>query len=484
MARTLFVPFVAGLSLFAPVAAAEQAPRTLFGQPVTEADALTEEELEARAAGLAEHLDRQGLVLIDKQVMPKRALTGEVELPPGIEPEGAWELPPHRTTIFLNFFGGMMTGGTNASEMQSPCIQGSVKYPGYGGTEQKALAIIQVFVDAASPFGIRIAYDKVPPKHLPYSQVMMGGSPGIIGLPNGVLGVACNLDCGDQWWRDTTFAFTEQTNDVPVLGTTALQEAAHAWGLDHIDGENNIMYPYATPGLKVWADECTDYNPATGAIGCQGTHNKFCGGGQQNDVAELLAYFGENSPDTVPPTVTMLSPANPTMLAEGEMVHVEVEVSDDHEGYGWRLMVPELGQEQPVYNGQKTWDFAPPKGAYTIRVEAIDHDRNVGFAEAKVYVGVDPPVEGETDTDGDSEGGSEGGSEDVTGAPPTTGASEGGSDEGNADDDAGDASATAPVSTTAEMAGDDKGCGCRSQGSAPLWALGLGLLGLRRRRRG
>lgn len=479
MARTVLFPLLAGISLFAPVVAAEDTPRTLFGQPVNEGEQLTEEEAARRAAEFAEHLDEQGLVLIDKQVLPKRVLTGEQYLPPGVDPEGAWDLPPHRTTIFLNFFGGMMKGGTNASEMESPCLQGggTIDYPGYNGTEQKALAVIQVFQDAAEPFGIRIAYEKAPPKHLPYSQVMMGGSPGIIGLPNGVLGVACNLDCGDMWWRDTTFAFTEQTNDTGILGTTALQEAAHAWGLDHIDGENNIMYPFATPGNKVWADQCTNYNDATGGIGCQGTHDKFCGGGQQSDVAELTAYFGVNSPDTIPPTVTMKSPMDQQIFEQGSMVHVEVDVTDDHEGYGWRLMVPELNQEQPVYNGQKSWDFAPPKGAYTIRVEAIDHDRNVGFAEAKIYVGVDPPPPPDPDTGSESE------SESDSETPPTTGADDSGGSEGDGDGGSASASASAGTTDGPDVMGEDKGCGCRSQGTMPLWALGLGLLGLRRRRR-
>lgn len=88
------------------------------------------------------------------------------------------EEPPHRATTFLNFFGGPLTNGTNASESQSPCVGGGkVDYPGYNGTEQKALAIIQVFKDAAAPFGLRIAYEKAPPKPS-HSQVMMVGSPG------------------------------------------------------------------------------------------------------------------------------------------------------------------------------------------------------------------------------------------------------------------------------------------------------------------
>ena len=485
----LFAPAASATALAAPEA--EPGTRTLFGQPVNQPRAMTPEEIEARAVGFRELLEQQGQVLKGSQVLPKSALEPKLTQP--LEPAKAWDLPVHRATMFLNFFGGPLTSGGNASEGQSPCVQGKVDYPGFNGSEQTALAIIQVFKDAAKPFGLRIAYDAFPPKHLPYSQVMMGGSPQIIGLPNGVLGVSCNLDCGDDWWRDTTFAFTEETNNVGILGTTALQEAAHAWGLDHIDGDNNIMYPYATPGDKVWADTCTPYNDATGGIGCQYVHRQFCPEdpntmeGFQNDVAELTAYFGPDSPDTVPPTVVMMSPTEGQQYKAGDTVHIEVEVSDDYEGFGWRLMVPELGQEQPVYNNQKIWDLpVPPKGTYTIRVEAIDHDRNIGFAEAKIYVDTVPGEEG------------------TTGDEPTTSdsdASSGGADSAadkSADDSggvsAGDASSggassvgeTADSESTGMETGDDKGCSCDTPASPASWSwllLCAGALGLRRRRR-
>jgi hypothetical protein len=449
---------------------AESGRPMLFGHPVNVPAELTEAEVEARAQAFHEGLERQGQVLKGNQVLPKSAL--EPYYRDETHPVAAWDKPPHRTSIFLNFFGGKLKNGTNASESESPCVQGgTIDYPGYTSGEQAALAIIQVFKDAAEPFGMRILYENFPPKHLPYSQVMMGGRPSIIGLPNGVLGVACNLDCGDSWWRDTTFAFTEGVNDIPTLGTTALQEAAHAWGLDHIDGANNIMYPYATPGIKVWADTCTKYNAATGGIGCQPTHDQFCSGGAQNDVAELTAYFGPNSVDSEPPTVKMLEPKDGQMYTKGDTLHIEVEVNDNFLGYGWRLMVPELGQEQPVYNGQTIWDLpVPPMGEYTIRVEAIDHDANIGFAEARIYVDTVPSP------------GSESSGE--SGDPPPTGSdsgvSESASDSGASASDGGSSggSDTSP--------GDgDEGCSCRSSlPAAPGWLLGcVGALLIRRRRR-
>ena len=465
------VVLLGALIIAPPAHAGDPEPHTLFGHPVNDPPEPTAEELEARRAAFEQYLEDNDLVHAGGVVMPRAMAEDDGRTAPPHATK-VWDKPPHRQTIFLNFFGGPMSGGTIASEMQSPCVQGKIDYPGFKGSTQQALAIIQVFQQAAEPFGLRIAYDEVPPKHLPYSQVMMGGKPGIIGLPNGVLGVSCNLDCGETWWRDTTFAFTEVAGDIQVLGTTALQEAAHSWGLDHIDGEDNIMYPYATFGMKVWADTCTDYNPATGAIGCEYIHDEFCGqaAGKQNDVAELMAYFGSNSVDDVPPTVTLKSPADGAMLNPGDTLTVEADVTDNFEGFGWRLMVPELNQEIPSYYGEKSWSFpGVPKGTYTIRVEAIDHDRNVGFAEAKIYVGVEP----EPTTTGDMS----------TGEEPTTGAASGGS--------SGDASATggasdASAGTTSNMDGDDKGCNCATgpvPQDMPLWLLALGGLGLARRRR-
>jgi MYXO-CTERM domain-containing protein len=485
-----YFAIVPAVLVFAPPAvAAPEGPRTLFGRAVHEAPEPSAEELERRRLALAENLEAQGLVLSGDVVMSKEQAEGGLSTPPGA-PLGAWEEPPHRSTIFLNFFGGPLTGGKIASEGQSPCLgspNNKVDYPAYSGSEQKALAVIQIFKDAAAPFGLRVAYENPPPKHLPYSQVMMGGLPSAIGFGNGILGVSCNLDCGDQWLRDTTFAFTEVSNNAGVLGTTALQEAAHSFGLDHIDGENNIMYPFATQGAKVWADGCTPYNDATGAIGCEYVHEDFCPVGSQDDVAELTAYFGLNTPDTEAPIVKMLSPVDGQQLGAGDPLHIEVEVSDNFLGYGWVLQVPELKQELQAYAGETVWDFpAPGQGVYTIRVEAIDHDGNIGFAEAKIYVDQEPPASetGDEPTTGDGESGGS----DETGPSGSSGEGSAGSASSpgseSSDGESGNSGDADSADTTAMD--DDKGCSCRNDAPTPgpAWLLVVGgALMLRRRRR-
>lgn len=478
-----YISIPCALALAPVVAAAEPEPSTLFGRPVQSAPELTDEEIAARRAAFEKHLEDNDLIHAGGLVVPRSMVEDDLSGAP--RPTRAFDTPPKRHTVFLNFFGGEMTGGTNSALMESPCIQGggTVQYPQFLRSEQEALAIIQVFQDAMAPFGVRIAYEEAPPKHLPYSMVMMGGKPQVIGLPNGVLGVACNLDCGDTWWRDTTFAFTEVAGDIQVLGTTALQEAAHAWGLDHIDGDQNIMYPYATFGKKVWADTCTPYNAATGPIGCEYIHDEFCGEGAeaQNDVAELMAFFGANSVDDVAPTVTLLSPADGEVFAPGSDVLVQAEVSDNFEGYGWRMMIPEAQIEAPAYDKEKSWSIKPPVGTFTIRVEALDHDGNIGFAEAVIHVGEAPvdttgsPTTGETPTTGDDTTGSTGDDSDSSGSNGSNGS--GGS---------GVSGASSATGVTAGGDDDETGCNCATgpvSRDMSLWMIALAGLGLARRRR-
>jgi hypothetical protein len=217
--------------------------------------------------------------------------------------------------------------------------------------------------------------------------------------------VSCSSDCGDRWWRDTTLAFTaaasaSQTN---TLSTTALHEAAHAFGMGHIDKSMNsplVMHPYVDNSPKIWGSGCEEYNPATGGINCQPTHDYWCPGEAQDSHAELMAYFGPNGPDTIPPVVEILTPQDETELEAGADVTLEVAVTDDHDGVGWKLMVYKddaLIQEQPTFNFQTSWALSGlPTGVYRLRVQALDHDRNVGADEVTLYVGLQAPAPGST----------------------------------------------------------------------------------------
>jgi hypothetical protein len=42
-------------------------------------------------------------------------------------PTRAWEAPPHRGTVYINFDGGTLTKGSTAAEMQAPCFPGGMQ---------------------------------------------------------------------------------------------------------------------------------------------------------------------------------------------------------------------------------------------------------------------------------------------------------------------------------------------------------------------
>lgn len=457
-----------GLVGFAEPSVGSDAGRTLFGRPVSDTPVLTEEEAEERRREFETMLKARGLELHGDILGPPDLFAGGG----GTEAPEDWSYPPHRATIFLNFFGGELTYGTNSAMMQSTCIMGTFKYPAFSGTEAQALSIIDTFESQLAPYGVRIAYKEAPPPELPYAMVMMGGTPQMIGMSAGVLGVSCSSDCGDRWWRDTTLAFTGAASpgQINTLSTTALHEAAHAFGLAHIDkGFNSglIMHPFVDEKERVWAEGCVEYNDATGGINCASTHDIWCGGGAQNDVAELLAYFGANSPDTEPPRVDILTPEDGVELVANADVTIEAEVTDDHDGAGWKIMIYKDGvlvDEQPAFKFEKSWTLSRlPVGVYKMRVQALDHDRNIGADEVTIYVGT-----AAVETSGGTES-----SDGNTGDVPT------GSTPGETN---------ASSMTTSEMQGDDsKGCSCVSGArstSGGLWlaACFIGVLGRRRRR--
>lgn len=470
---TTFVCF-AGFTSFSATAVADGPDgQLLFGQSVAETAEQSEQQIEERRQDLEAMFEAKGWEQHGDVVGPAELFA---DPDPDTAQAADWKYPPHRATIFLNFFGGEMTNGTNASLMESGCIMGKVQYPGFTGGEAKALAIIETFESKLEPYGVRVAYEKAPPPELPYQMVMMGGKPTDVGFGGGTLGVSCSSDCGDRWWRDTTLAFTGASNQVNIIATTALQEAAHAFGLGHIDGQNMIMYPYATSGSKVWAQECTKYNAATGGINCKPTHDIWCGGGAQDDNAELLAYFGANGPDTEPPVVEILSPEDGLEVVPGSDVTVTAEITDNYDGAGWKIMIykdGELVDDRPAFVFEKEWGLAGlPEGTYLLRVQAIDHDRNIAADEVTIYVGTPPQT---TDSEGtDSEG-----------TDSETSGSAGSESEGSGTESGTSETASETAGETGDLDGDE-GCACVSSerpASGGLWLLAglFGFLGRRRR---
>jgi cysteine-rich repeat protein len=316
------------------------------------------------------------------------------------EPAQLDERGPHRATLQLEFDGGLLRQGDRGSLLEVPCVQSELGYPGFALDDQGVQAMTDRVAAVMAPYGVRVTTDDVElPPHLPRTTVLVGGLAEQIGLDAAAAGYACVVDCGDRWSWDLAFAFVR---DVPSMANTVLHEAAHTWGLDHVVEQDLLMYPLGAVEDAGWGTGCVAVSDATSAPQCLEHHERWCPPGQQDSHAELLAAFGPAAIDVEPPRVEIVAPPTGQRLAPGQPLELELHVDDDDGDPGYRVRVPELEWERVVYDGETAMSLALPPGAFTVRVEAIDHAGNEAAAEIEVLVGEaePPPLEPEDEGDG------------------------------------------------------------------------------------
>jgi hypothetical protein len=172
-----------------------------------------------------------------------------------------------------------------------------------------------------SPYNIEVT-DVLPAGGLSHNQGIVAGRPISIGY-SGVGGIAPGTFCAP---RDNVISFTfaniyagtPQDRTWQICGVVA-QETAHAYGLDHAyefeDGASACSDPMTYRpdcGQKFFRNEnaiCGEYGP----------RNCKCGG-TQNSHKKILAIFGEGTPITTPPTVSVTFPAPGTTIGPATAV--------------------------------------------------------------------------------------------------------------------------------------------------------------------
>lgn len=316
---------------------------------------------------------------------------------------------PRRTTVFLDFGGGPIGPGTDSSLGQATCVPAEFLYPIFLGSERAAEVALEEARRLAAPFGVRVVGER-PPAHLPYTHVRVGGDPATLNLDPKLNGLSCDVDCDDASHRDTVFMFAEKwvTSAAPAaaaederavqVGRIAMHEAGHAWGLEHAGATGSVMARFPGAGDATFVGGCLPLD-IDGDVECPAARERYCPEGQQDAGAELLALFGDGTPDVVAPHAVILWPLEGHVMQPGETLAVELEVGDDHEGFGWMLEVPELDWEHVGREGEgTTLELVIPEGRFTLRLEVIDHDRNVG--EAEVTIEARWPAEAEPELPG------------------------------------------------------------------------------------
>jgi MYXO-CTERM domain-containing protein len=441
-----------------------------------------------------------GLAQMDDMVVPEEVLAGAIMVGdadlvgeggvqheplvdcayPDAVPAGIYEGDPRpglefprRGTIFLNFLGGVLYAmGENSAENYSNIARSGHPYPVFAGGETLAIAVAQAVQADFAAWQIRVLYDPRPPKVLPYTMAMVGGS--YSDTTSGPAGGVAPIDCEDFGLRNVCYSFTN-TEPATSQANVVSQEVAHTYGLEHTYGADRIM-SYEGGGDKIFGSNCQEtFALPNQGNGCQGINKCWCGDGDfQNDSLTIGVIYAPPGPDITPPTIAITAPEDGAVFQTTDTIVVTFgDVWDDYGGYGWKLVVDnaETGEvlvDQVDYDRALMFElFGMPPGTYHLTAHIMDQADQI--AEHTITIIIEGEASG-TDDSGGLDGGSGGG---------MTFTSSGSGDAGSGDSDTGGGSGEDPN-------GSEDGCGCRTDARGGAALLGLGLvsaLATRRRRR-
>jgi hypothetical protein len=305
--------------------------------------------------------------------------------PPGARPRALGQ----PTYLYINFDGAVLrTGcGNDAHRNCSTLADLFAGYVGpYTGDVTQRLGILQAVTKDLAEFGVRVVTRR-PPPDTDYAMVLYGD----LG-PQTFAGIAPYVDCGDLWPSDTSFASPYDSSN---LGSTViLQEAAHTWGLEHVDAPFDNLHPFKTVSVQDFTDEChpivanTDLETIGGA--CNQIHELFCDPGYQNSYRELLHLFGPSVPDLVAPSLEITSPEEGAAFVLPATFNLQAEIDDDLYPQIYTVTLTDHGQLL-AERSDAVVDFQlkdPPPGDYDMVVRIADKSGNI--AEDRVRFTVHP----------------------------------------------------------------------------------------------
>ena len=263
--------------------------------------------------------------------------------------------------------------------------------------------VVSCMKDVFSPYNVTIT--DVDPGTATHLEIKIAGSPGNIGLPNGVGGIATQT-CSSYQSNALVFDFGNVWGcDVNEICSTAAQEIAHTWSLDHVTDRTDPMTYFAYSGVRYYHDgvvcgsDCTDSSGrvcSVGTSGCRGPFGEACNTNMehtchcsstsaQNDNMFILGLFGAGNP--TPPTVTITKPANGASVAPGFAIDSTVTSP-----YGVTMaelrvdgtLVTTATTLPYVFNAPMT--LAP--GTHTVEVTGYDVHSVTGKASVTVLIGM------------------------------------------------------------------------------------------------
>ncbi len=381
-------------------------------------------------------------VQVDPQVDPSTWVPRKVSLTARQRPRELGD-----KVVFINFDGAMMNGGCG-DDPKNNC---TTLFPGrtvlpYVGDKTNRAMLIQTLRTHVADFGI--SFTDTRPASGDYDMEMVGA---LKDEPPGGGGLAPTVDCWDGLGGEVSFTYYWTSEIVHTI----LQEAAHTWGLSHVDDDTDLLYQVGTFTPKAFRDECFEIVATLGGDDCS-HHTDACGTiTKQNSHAELLLIFGPSQPDLGVPTVQILAPSEAQTFPLGSTIDLRVALADDQTPMmfattvtleGNALAMPETMTASYAGPAELTFPLTElPDGTYQVTVEASDESGNKGSAKVSLIVGTGQGTSGSTSMTTDTDPASEDGTSGPTSASST----------GSADETTAASQASNPTSPTTADSGDD-----------------------------
>jgi len=301
------------------------------------------------------------------------------------------------TTVYVNFDGIQLTE-CNPSDSRRDCSWYNFEdaFPPFSGSIQTKVGVLQAMRNDVSDYGIRVTAQR--PESGDYTMVVYGGTE----KDYGALGSAPAGDCDDSVPNQIAFAHLDGELNEWVNGgsTTALHEAAHSWGLDHIEFEGSIMFPSGNNSPTYFRTECdvmvedTDLNP--GEAACPEVNMAQCGDPNlQNAAARLTRLFGPPYVDMEAPVLELVEPADGQYFQAPANFDVIFETSDDQHPQAYSVWAWLGDEPRPaddsvrVDPGFSVTDL--PIGTWDFHVVIADEAGNEARVDFTIEVGEDPP---------------------------------------------------------------------------------------------
>jgi uncharacterized protein (TIGR03382 family) len=220
-------------------------------------------------------------------------------------------------------------GATDSRRQTSDIIQQPGTLSPYTGDWN---ALKSCIANIMSPFNITIV-DTDPGPNVDHFEVMIGGTPGQVGLSSGIGGIAdfpCQSPGSCQPFIQDALVFDFAGvwgNDVTETCGTAAQEIAHAWTLDHTQVSsdpmtyNNYITPLHYSNNAPCGSDCVGgKSPAPFSLTCTGSglQSHTCmssGTATQNEIDIITNLFGPAG--AAAPTVKITNPTSGEAVQSG-----------------------------------------------------------------------------------------------------------------------------------------------------------------------